>query len=104
MDNSDRYLRFQCIIGYKKPNDSTFTVLHTDTLEDTIPANTGKLLYRVKSFGKHATPTILIGSGCWIKIRRITATSTAPTEGPFIMNISIHRKIDEMGSSGVYTK
>jgi hypothetical protein len=104
MDNTTRYLRFEAFIGYKKPGDSLFTVSHRDTLEDTIPANTGKLWYRVRSFGLHATPGITIGSMYCLKVRRITATGTAPSAGPFIMNINIHRRIDSDGSRGVYTK
>jgi hypothetical protein len=104
MDNTSRYLRFEAFVGYKKPGDSLFTVSHRDTLEDTIPASTGKLWYRVRSFGKHATPGITIGSMYCLKVRRITATGTAPSAGPFIMNISIHRRVDSDGSRGVYTK
>lgn len=70
---------------------------------DTIPANTKHMSQRLLGTGKIAMANTGIGAKCYGTVIRI-ANGTAPSSNPFFSTIGIHKRIDEMGSTGVYTK
>lgn len=102
-DGATRYLKFRYRMWLFNNNDST-TYYFSNDVEDTIPANTKKMTQRIITFGKDAIPLQGIGARCVVIIRRITASSTAPTLDPFIAAAGMHMRVDMLGSRNIYTK
>lgn len=108
-DITDRYVKWEVefTIANAKivaPFDSLFPTETIVTAETIIPANTGSIAHIIASFGSVAGIGLKIGAYICGRIRRIAASSTAPTSNPFGITLGFHYEQDTGGSRQLYTK
>ncbi len=110
-DTTDRYIKFtlEYAIANMVANGNTGTrfIRGTQDVEWVIPANTPAYthLYKTLKIVDAATmANVKIGAGFVGSIKRITATGTAPSVNPYVLNLGIHYKTNTLGSRTTTSK
>jgi hypothetical protein len=108
LDTTDRFVRWQ--IEYTIANMasvapfSVFTSTTTVFADTTIPANTTSRSHIYTSIATIPGTGIKIGAQIKLRIRRLAASSTAPTSNPFALQVGIHYQQDTIGSRTATSK
>jgi hypothetical protein len=110
-DTTDRYIKFtlEYAIANMVANGNTGTqfVRGTEDVEWAIPANTPAYTHLYKTLKVVDATTmanIKIGAGFVGSLKRITATGTAPSVNPYVLNLGIHYKTNTLGSRTTTSK
>jgi hypothetical protein len=69
-----------------------------------IPANCPAYTHIYTELTRPLPTQIEFGAQMKVLLKRITASSTAPTNKPFILQFGQHVEVDSMGSRTEYTK
>jgi hypothetical protein len=102
LDATARYVKWE--IEYTVANMASaapFSVFPAPTVisaETTIPANTAAKSHIYTGVGVISGTGLKIGAQLKMRLRRIAASSTAPSSNPFCLQVGIHYQQDTMGS------
>ena len=102
VDTTDRFVKWE--LEYTVSTNGVFgdpVILSTEVL---VPANSPTTSYSINSLGNIAGVNLKIGEYIIWKLRRVTATGTAPSNNPFGIAVGFHVQMDSFGSATVYSK
>lgn len=102
-DAAQKYVKFSIHIKTRNVGD-TLTYDTTFTKEDTIPANTPKLKYKILEIAEFKTPNMRVGSMSDVCVKIVAPSSASDTIGVYIDQVGIHRKVNSLGSRTETTK
>lgn len=92
-DVDNRYIKWELEYSYGN-HDGVFTTPIIIVDEELIPADTPDKTHFVTDFNLIDGTNILVGAYiCW-RLRRITASGTAPTSNPFGLAIGVHAEMN----------
>jgi len=102
-DGTDRYVKYIIYFDIVN-NDGTFSE-RSVTSEITIPASTADRTHIIQNIGVAATGLgIDIGADVTCRLKRETASGSAPTSDPFVSMVGLHVACDTLGSRTMTTK
>jgi hypothetical protein len=102
-DTTDRYLKFELEYGYSVAGAWTFPAVVT-TADILIPANTADKTQIIMPLANFTPTGAKIGDHCVARLKRVSATGTAPTNNPWIPMLQMHIQKDTIGSRMMITK
>jgi len=104
LDVDNRYVRFEVEYGYVTPNGQWVFPAVIDSGDLLIPANTPNETMFIFSIGNFTPTGVKIGGHCVARLKRITATGTAPTSNPWCPMLQQHVLCDSLGSRSIASK
>ena len=103
LDATNRYLKFELEYAYSVAGVWTFPAVVT-TADILIPANTPDKSQIIMSLANFTPTNTKIGDHCIARLKRVTATGTAPTNNPWIPMLQMHIEKDTIGSRQIGVK
>jgi hypothetical protein len=104
LDATDRYVRFEIEYGYSTPNGVWVFPAVVDSGDLLIPANTTSKTMFIIPLADFTPTGVEIGGHVIARLKRITATGTAPTNNPWIPMLQMHIECDSLGSKTISDK
>jgi hypothetical protein len=98
---ADRAVKYQ--LEYSQANrNGVFPATTTVSTEIVIPANTAANTHLAEDIATFATGNI--AGQMFLRLTRIAAAGTAPTDDPVIIGVHYHYQVDTVGSRSIFTK
>lgn len=105
LDATDRYVKFEVEYGYNNGHNTAWTFPTAITTADLlIPANTPDKTMLILSLGSFTPSSAKIGAHVVARLKRVTASGTAPTNNPWIPMLQMHIEKDTLGSRQITAK
>jgi hypothetical protein len=102
-DAGDTYVRFEVEYGYVDVNGAWVFPATLDSGDLLIPGGTATKTMLILALGSF-TPAIHIGGHVIARLKRITATGTAPTGDPWVPMLQMHVRCNTLGSRQITAK
>jgi hypothetical protein len=104
-DLANRYVKFELEYGYSNGDVTAWTFPAVITTADLlIPGGTADKTMFILNLGSFTPSSAKIGGHVIARLKRVTATGTAPTGDPWIPMLQMHVQCDTQGSRQIGTK
>lgn len=100
----DRFTKWELIWAIADVNEALAEQTTITTNDITIPANTATKTHLIVPLGTVALTNYKIGAHIYPRLKRVTATGTAPSANPWVTMLQAHIELDTLGSSQVTAK
>lgn len=106
VDTTQRGVKYQVFYTYGIPNSGSHQFLEESSIsaEITIAANTPDKSAMYLSLGAINGALLKVGTQLKMRLKRITATGTSPTNAPFVGQVGVHYQVDSLGSTTMASK
>lgn len=100
----DKFLAFEVELAIAAVNGVLTELTKVVSGDLTIPADTPTKTMKLLSLGTTNLASYTIGSQIYARLKRVTATGTAPAANPWIPQLQAHIELDGLGSREITAK